>query len=1181
MDYSIFRQWSPPTRPGSLVHPGVFKGTMPGLQSFMSPLGQTPQGPDPIRHQPDVTQGQTSGHRPSGDQHVDAAYHQLMHEYNRTSPDGNQTHAGVHQGMQQSLIKEGADPRHEQGHFKEAMTHTPPHVQSYFKAGMHLSLEAVKGMLSKATKKANITFRDKEGEAHEVGSPGYKKMISEKNKRLEEKHGGPEGLKQHLADKKAATGEKTKRYQEAAAAGKAPEDRSDKMTSISELAARAKGRKKPVWQEPKGSKGMAPKGRKAKTKPKAEDAVVESKISERGKSTMEELEAASKKKRAASAETAPAAKSPRKRAGKAKAAPESKTQEATTTVKDMPKKGKKKGTTQEATAKIKETPKKAAGDPGTKEFVPDVYDKDQKKFVPGKAKEPPKAKGERKSPNRGPKQTGERKMTGDEERQMTARMKGKAKPATEGKAPYSEKKPPGTKEQKAASAKVAEATAAGKPKAKTAKTGPLEPKATELQESKPSKTTEAAANLKRVAKPEGKKAEEKSGSDSHPKQTSLGLREPPIGDISNVDDPHELAQARIKATHHWKKHGETDHLDKVEDQIDKVGKRKETDAHHSKAEETLGLSPGYLRRLRHSTSKDEFKEIDHGPLGKQTTSTKKLGEAVPRGERTKGTEGKGKTPEGTEKLSETPKMRPGGGKDQPAKRSTLGEEKVPTRSQFAQMMSAGPKGAGKILEGAEGPRSPSREAAPSSTKQAVGMMEATKPVKERAPRSGAKTDVGAKDAAAQKQKVQKEQYQKKQMKMYEGPSSAGSGASGGEAKGPSVGQRVRGAVSSAAGRAKEAVGSAAQHVGHYIHQQFHPSGNADAPLGPKLSEKTAPPEQAATPQQPAAQQPAAPQAAAAPQPAMAPQQPAAPQAAPTGGSLATGGEQHMPGAFEQRGWQKALALLLAMEKSLEKARRPGQGRSTGFASQGRSPGRTPGSRSAPASTPSTPGRGAGTRAAPVGGMGRSTPARASTGAPTPSAAAARPESLGSGGTREREKVSAPSVPKAEAGAPKPDAGSLSTPDMPSTTPDTPKAPEAPEAPKTPEAPKPAEDTKLPTPEGKQQVGSSYGSLVGMGQAMGQEAGAGTAGRAAITGLPGQVGYRTDVASVTPQRPGAQGLTSARPGQSSGTTSPSRTVGLGTYGSGASPKGAQSSMSQKSLNAHPLIRSPGALRPPRQ
>jgi hypothetical protein len=101
-----------------------------------------------------------------------------------------------------------------------------------------------------------------------------------------------------------------------------------------------------------------------------------------------------------------------------------------------------------------------------------------------------------------------------------------------------------------------------------------------------------------------------------------------------------------------------------------------------------------------------------------------------------------------------------------------------------------------------------------------------------------------------------------------------------------------------------------------------------------------------------------------------------------------------------------------------------------------------------------------------------------------------------------------------------------------------------------------------------QVGSAYGSLVGLGQAMGYETGGQQATTALPTGAPGQVGYRVDVAGVTPQAPVKQ-------------TSPSRTIGTRTFGQGrSSPKGSQSSMQAKSINAHPLVRGPGALRPPR-
>jgi hypothetical protein len=64
----------------------------------------------------------------------------------------------------------------------------------------------------------------------------------------------------------------------------------------------------------------------------------------------------------------------------------------------------------------------------------------------------------------------------------------------------------------------------------------------------------------------------------------------------------------------------------------------------------------------------------------------------------------------------------------------------------------------------------------------------------------------------------------------------------------------------------------------------------------------------------------------------------------------------------------------------------------------------------------------------------------------------------------------------------------------------------------------AEAAKTPTakPEKKQRIGSAYGSLVGLGQAMGYETGGGRAATAAVTGAPAQIGYRMDVASVTPQ-----------------------------------------------------------------
>jgi len=40
MDYSWFRQWCPPTRLGSLVHPGVInKAQMSGVQSTAAFLG--------------------------------------------------------------------------------------------------------------------------------------------------------------------------------------------------------------------------------------------------------------------------------------------------------------------------------------------------------------------------------------------------------------------------------------------------------------------------------------------------------------------------------------------------------------------------------------------------------------------------------------------------------------------------------------------------------------------------------------------------------------------------------------------------------------------------------------------------------------------------------------------------------------------------------------------------------------------------------------------------------------------------------------------------------------------------------------------------------------------------------------------------------------------------------------
>jgi hypothetical protein len=147
---------------------------------------------------------------------------------------------------------------------------------------------------------------------------------------------------------------------------------------------------------------------------------------------------------------------------------------------------------------------------------------------------------------------------------------------------------------------------------------------------------------------------------------------------------------------------------------------------------------------------------------------------------------------------------------------------------------------------------------------------------------------------------------------------------------------------------------------------------------------------------------------------------AAKPAAPAAPKTPTAKPTAMPDEFAARHWDvaKSLAVLKSILDMIEKAARPG--RSTPKMGMGRSkPGRAAVS-ARPKPIAPTPGRGAG-RAAPVGGMGRAAPARPATGGvkvPTPEAA--RPATLGAGGTRERAKVmpAAAASPKPTVAPPK-------------------------------------------------------------------------------------------------------------------------------------------------------------------
>jgi hypothetical protein len=141
----------------------------------------------------------------------------------------------------------------------------------------------------------------------------------------------------------------------------------------------------------------------------------------------------------------------------------------------------------------------------------------------------------------------------------------------------------------------------------------------------------------------------------------------------------------------------------------------------------------------------------------------------------------------------------------------------------------------------------------------------------------------------------------------------------------------------------------------------------------------------------------------------------------------------MPDEFAARHWDipKSLAVLKSILEMIEKAR---PGRATPKMGMGRSkPGRAAVTARPKTTAPKPvaapkPGRGAG-RAAPVGGMGRVAPARPpAAGVTTPSPEAARPATLGAGGTRERLKVTpAAAAPPKTTVAPAPEGATTLAP----------------------------------------------------------------------------------------------------------------------------------------------------------
>jgi histone H1/5 len=1173
MDYIKFRQWSPLTRPGNLVHPGVISKA--GLPASAFTSGQAPQ---PTYQPPAGVEGVEL----DANKHVEAAKSKIKMHYH--SSVGNDAAANAEKKKYDSHIASGASPTDK--HMNQAFTEMHPGYREHFQRTTHLrmSLKSINELVSKA--KPTIVRRDPEtGKEHKIGSKKFK-QLGEKASGVSEK------LKQKLAKKDEPREDfPFKKY-------------FGKWKSKTPTGAGVRAIGKPKFSDPKDRPSEQPYERRIEA-------------SREGFSP--DIEGAEARKR--SGKSSGEGDKPKESAGTG-------TKTATERVKETPKakpeEPKKESETQaeidkRVSGKIKgkdeskkETPKMKPE--GTKEGEIDKEAAEKVKVGGKSARTRAReiaAEGERK----GTKAAGEID-TGTKAATEKVKETPKMKPEEPKKASSGTKQ--GTKTLKEASKKSEEAPKAEpkpgepgwRPKARNPETGKWEyiqkeepkkkeergkgPRPTSTRPLKQKEAEEIISRKEAKGKPEGPKGK--------PKRPTFTLEDTEEGKKESVATgetakEQKRAVAKVKAAEAAAKPKAAKPKAEGFAKLQEIAEAKRT----GKFPDEPKTEPPK------STTVEAAETVKQTPKAKaKKPELKPLGEPVPARERKKPSETKTATAakEMKEATAESKAKRAPKGPDMPTRK-----KRKPSKKKMMKEFAAAParSGAQEVgpgeFEGAQaakrreqqaklgGPRS--RAETPrergltqeQERKEHAGKLQAAakkttasrpemKRFKEAPPRSGAARPT-AKEAKGREAEFKREAAAKKhegaEQKFHEQRM---------EAKRPSGGRQV-GALGAAYERAKQKVSQIFQRP----EQHPHPAESA-APAGARLSEKTAPAPQHTTGQPvsaPAAHhipassgaehfQQLAAQTAPTATPSVPAAQPSAPASSPTfrapmtfempRTATSTGGPQLAPGSMQRS--------LLAVNNMIKAA--------GGFKMSGGTGGTAKKPFQAKAPAASKP-EGGGDK--PSFGSAFKEAVGAPAGKPSAlgfaQASGLKPE--GARGIEVKDKPWSPTGPgtpkKTPGGEGLPKAGTQTGTGGPQLASGAPKRGEAMDV-RSAAAPsasgKPAGASKEGKGDKVAPVGSAYGSLMGLGSAMGYETGGGRATTALATQAPAYAAFKTDIASPTPSYSQKQTSTQRVAGRSGGTTS-----AVGTRGT-TKTSGSQSSMQAKSLHAHPLVRGPGALRP---